>query len=159
MEGFHETATSEAIGLLLIRLTLRCHRIENDLAHATNLSVHELQCLLQLYLEKPCCVRRLTEILGIGGTSTSKLLRSLDRKGYLTRNLDPDDRRKETVTLTVSGLQTVNKGLMLAEAISQRHLQHIPREQVEWLFQILELTLCGPSIESIQALSSEPLNQ
>ena len=126
-------------GIQLLRMTLKCHKIENYLSDLTGLSVNEFHCLLQLYLEKPCCVRKLTELLGIGGTSTSKLLRSLDRKGFIARSLDRDDRRKETVALTENGLRTVANALTFAETISQRILEQLPPERVECFTKCLSL--------------------
>ena len=127
------------IGTTILRLTLKCHKIENDLAALTGLTVSEFHCLLQLHLEKPCCVRKLTELLGIGGTSTSKLLRSLDRREYITRGLDVNDRRKETVTLTENGLRAVTHALQLAEQISKQILKQIPQERVESFGRCLSL--------------------
>jgi DNA-binding MarR family transcriptional regulator len=126
-------------GIQLLRMALKCHKIEIDLANLTALSVNEFHCLLQLYLEEPCCVGKLTEILGIGATSTSKLLRSLDRKGLVTRNPDPIDRRRETVALTEPGIQKVMRGLTIAEAISDRILQQIPEERIECFTRCLGL--------------------
>jgi DNA-binding MarR family transcriptional regulator len=126
-------------GVTILRLTLKCHKIENDLAATIGLTVNELHCLLQLHLEKPCCVRKLTEILGIGATSTSKLLRSLDRRGYLMRTLDPDDRRKESVRLTEAGLQVGNRAIVLAQKISQQIIKQIPQERAESFGRCLSL--------------------
>lgn len=130
---------SNTNGIRLLRMALKCHKIEIDLATHTGLSVNEFHCLLQLCLEKPCCVRKLTEILGTGETSTSKLLKSLDRKDYITRDLDPADRRRETVALTETGLQKVRFALTLAETISNRILEQIPEERIECFTRCLGL--------------------
>jgi len=132
----HENTTN---GIQLLKMALKCHKIEIDLATLTGLSVNEFHCLLQLYLEEPCCVGKLTEILGIGATSTSKLLRSLDQKGFVSRSPDPIDRRRESVDLTESGIQKVMNGLALAEAISHRILQQIPEERIECFTRCLGL--------------------
>ena len=134
--GMPENSTN---GVRLLRMTLKCHKIEIDLANLTGLSVNEFHCLLQLYLEQPCCVGKLTEILGIGGTSTSKLLRSLDRASYITRSLDSTDRRRETIALTESGIEKVRLALSFADTISERILNQIPPERVECFTRCLDL--------------------
>ena len=128
-----------ANGVRLLTMTLKCHKIEIDLATLTGLSVNEFHCLLQLYLEQPCCVGKLTEILGIGGTSTSKLLRSLDQQSFITRSLDSVDRRRETVNLTESGIEKVRLALSFADTISERILSQIPPERVECFTRCLGL--------------------
>lgn len=113
----------------LLRLTLVTQKIARCLADDAGLSVNELNCLLLLYLEKPCCVRKLTEMLGIGTSSTSKLLRSLDGRGWLTRELDAADRRMERVALTEQGAETVRQILLAADSIAVMLLEKLPDER------------------------------
>lgn len=103
----------------LLTLARVCHKLEVSLSRASGLSVHAVLCLILLYVEKPDCVGKLAELLGIGGPSTSKLLRSLDRRGYITRSLDPLDRRRELITLTPSGLVAAKEALAEAERLTQ----------------------------------------
>ncbi|MDL1892103.1 winged helix DNA-binding protein [Sphingobacteriales bacterium CHB3] len=113
----------------LLQLTLVTQKIARCLADDAGLSVSELNCMLQLYLEKPCCVRKLTEMLGIGTTSTSKLLRSLDGRGWLTRELDPADRRMERVALTDKGAEVAKQILLAADNIAIQILDKLPDER------------------------------
>ena len=113
----------------LLRLTLVTQKIARCLAGDAGLTVNEFHCMMQLYLEKPCCVRKLTEILGIGATSTSKLLRSLDTKGWLSRNLDPTDRRMERVALTEQGAEVIQRVMHAADAAAQALIEQLPLER------------------------------
>lgn len=110
----------------LLRLTQVTQKIARCLADDAGLTVSELNCMLQLYLEKPCCVRKLTTMLGIGTSSTSKLLRSLDGRGWLTRELDPADRRMERVALTEKGAEVVKQILLAADSIAIMLLEKLP---------------------------------
>jgi len=113
----------------LVRLTLVTQKIARCLANDAGLTVNEFHCMMQLHLEKPCCVRKLTEILGIGTTSTSKLLRALDEKGWITRDLDPTDRRMERVALTASGFDVVQRIMQAADAAVVALIEQLPLDR------------------------------
>ena len=113
----------------LLRLTLVTQKIARCLASDAGLTVNEFHCMMQLYLEKPCCVRELTEILGIGPTSTSKLLRSLDKKGWITRSLDESDRRMEVVALTAPGAEVIHRIIHAADAAALTLIEQLPPDR------------------------------
>lgn len=115
----------------LLRLTQVTQKIARCLAADAGMTVNEFNCMIQVHLEKPCCVRRLTEILGIGTTSTSKLLRSLDARGWLTRELDPADRRMERVTLTAEGLCVIDSIHAAADGLATLLVSSLPQERRE----------------------------
>jgi DNA-binding MarR family transcriptional regulator len=115
----------------LLRLTLVAQKIARCLAGDAGLTLNEFHCMMQLRLEKPCCVRKLTEILGIGPTSTSKILRSLDQKGWLTRGLDPKDRRMERVALTVQGMEMIEQIMTRADAVALEMIAQLPLDRRE----------------------------
>ena len=124
---------SRAEGLL--RLTLVTQKIARCLASEADLTVNEFHCMLQLYLAKPCCVRELTKILGIESTSTSKLLRSLDRKGWITRHLDETDRRMEVVALTSPGFEVVHRIMYAADTAALALIEKLPIDRREQFTQ------------------------
>jgi DNA-binding MarR family transcriptional regulator len=96
-------ATNAGIASGLLRLTLLCHSIDKHLAATAGVTVDEMHCLSQLHQEQPACVKRLSELLNASPTRTSKILKHLERRGFVTRTLHPEDRRKELVTLTDGG--------------------------------------------------------
>jgi DNA-binding MarR family transcriptional regulator len=104
-----QTNTHTASGLL--RLTLLCHSIDKHLAATAGVTVDEMHCLCQLHQEQPACVKRLSELLNASPTRTSKILKNLERRTFVTRTLHPEDRRKELVTLT-------DRGRIVAEHIA-----------------------------------------
>jgi DNA-binding MarR family transcriptional regulator len=117
-------------GLDVVRLLLQCHRLEKGLANSAGLSVDEFHCLSQLYLHAPCCVKILCEKTGIHPTRASRLLNALEGKGYLTRTLGVEDKRKELLTLTSSGM-SVARGLLQSCALSRRTLAGALQVRVE----------------------------
>lgn len=113
----------------LLRLTLVTQKIARCLAGDAGLTVSEFHCMMQLHLEKPCCVRDLTAVLGIGATSTSKLLRSLDRKGWIIRTLDDADRRMEIIRLSDAGAGVVQRILEAADRAAVSLMEQLPDER------------------------------
>lgn len=81
------------------------NRLEHDLATSLGITPQVSRGLLCLLIEKPCCVRKLTDLLGLRPSSTSKLLSRLESKGFVSRSLDPSDKRMERVELTLAGLE------------------------------------------------------
>lgn len=116
-------------GEVLLRLTLIAQRLVRCLASDANMTVGEFHCIMQLYLERPCCVRKLADTLGIGATSTSKILRSLDNNGWIVRRLDVTDRRMERVTLTAQGTDVAHRILLAADQAALSIVEKLPAER------------------------------
>lgn len=95
--------TDIEIGVGLIRLTLACRNMDKRIAARVRLTVDEIHCLCELHLTQPSCVRELSDVLQTSPPRTSKILHSLEQQGYVTRSLQPSDRRMEKVTLTDVG--------------------------------------------------------
>ena len=120
-------------GLDLLRILLRCHQLEKAIASSARLSVDELYCMSQLYVNAPCCVKTLCELVGIPPTRASRLLHDLEGRGYLTRSLGFPDKRKELLTLTPEGIH-VAKNLLESCELSFRDLAGSPSKDALQLF-------------------------
>ncbi len=90
-------------GVDLFRQIKRCREIDKHLSERAQLTIDEMHCLAVIYLDKPSCVKFLSELLGTTAARTSKILLSLERRGCVTRNVDSADHRKEQILLTDSG--------------------------------------------------------
>jgi DNA-binding MarR family transcriptional regulator len=105
------------VGIHLLRLLLLCREVDKELAKRSGLGIDELHCLCVLHLDRPSCVKYLNSSLGLYATRTSKLLRSLEELGMVTRSLQFEDHRKEQITLT-------EKGRLAAESILDFCAEH-----------------------------------
>jgi DNA-binding MarR family transcriptional regulator len=90
-------------GEILLKFSGVCHKLDLITYKNFNLTAGELHCLIALYIDKPCCVKELSEITGTRGTTTSKILNSLQKKFIIGRELDEKDKRIERVFLTSAG--------------------------------------------------------
>jgi DNA-binding MarR family transcriptional regulator len=125
-------------GTVLIDLLLKSHRVAKTLALSTQLPLDELYCLTLIHSEKPACVKVLSRLLGVRGPRTSKLLGSLERKGYLVRSLNTVDHRMEEVRLTDEGTNAVHELIKRSAELLDRLLDEGEIEQLRRLVGLLE---------------------
>ncbi len=104
----------------MLRLSLLCRKADRMIAQSVGLSVDEMHCLNLLSSEKPTCVKNLIEQLGVSSTRTSKILRSLEERGFVTRAALESDRRMENISLTSKGTEITRKCLVLSSEIGSQ---------------------------------------
>jgi DNA-binding MarR family transcriptional regulator len=95
-------------GRLLADLLRKCHLLERHLAGAAGIPLEELYCLCALQIDSPPSVKALSRALGVHITRASKILHSLELKGYIAREWSAEDRRRELISLTPAGVRMVN---------------------------------------------------
>jgi len=91
---------------VLLALQRATHRTLQALASALadlDLTPSELNTLASLADGRPRSVRALGQDTGTRATTLTGVLDRLERRGYLTRELDPTDRRSFRVSLTNQG--------------------------------------------------------
>jgi DNA-binding MarR family transcriptional regulator len=87
----------------LLRLTRRCRGIDKYVSSSAGLTIDEMHCLCALFADHPSSVTRLCELINVPPTRASKLLKGLEKRGFVTRMLQAADRRREEIVLTDSG--------------------------------------------------------
>jgi len=130
--------TEPRFGAELLRLTRRCRGIDKYVSSRAQLTIDELHCLSVLFSEHPSSVKRLSELINVSTTRTSKILKDLEQRGYVSRNPDAEDRRKEQVLLTETGSLTVNKILSFYTEIGSELITSWQQELAQdfsWLLQ------------------------
>ncbi len=125
-------------GKCFVDLLLKCHRVAKVLASCARLPLDELYCLTLIHTAAPSCVKELSRLLGARGPRTSKLLGSLERKGYLTRSLNVTDHRMEELALTAQGARTVEQVLRNSREMLARVHETVQQESVHQLLLLLE---------------------
>ncbi len=131
-------ATEPRFGVELLRLTRRCRGIDKYVSSRAELTIDEMHCLSVLYSDRPPSVKRLSELINVSSTRVSKILKDLEERELVTRMMDADDRRKEQVILTQSGVTTVQKIVSLYNEIGSELLTGWRSElanDFSWLMQ------------------------
>jgi len=122
---------SSPFAVSLLRLCLRNTQTNQVVAKAVGLPVREWQCLSWIALENPCCVSKLTSLMGVRASSTSKTLQKIESLGLISRALDVSDHRVERIALTTEGEVTVRRILAeFARLTENGTFQDSSKEQV-----------------------------
>jgi len=79
------------------------YRIENILKKDYNLTINEAICLCSLK-EKPDTPGNIANEMGISLSRMSRVLSSLESKGFISRSISPEDRRKMYFELSDQGI-------------------------------------------------------
>jgi DNA-binding MarR family transcriptional regulator len=78
-----------------------------------DLSQHERQLLHHVPLEGGVQLNQIAWHLALPKSTASVLVKSLERRGFLTRRRDPEDERRLAITLTPSGYERVEADSVL----------------------------------------------
>ena len=108
---------------------LLCRKADRLIACAIGMTVEEVHCLYALAATAPACVKVLSDSLGISAPRTSKVLRALERRGYVVRTLHSEDRRMEQILLTPSGRETAKKIMTLSRDVGEKLLGKDPSDE------------------------------
>jgi DNA-binding MarR family transcriptional regulator len=108
----------------------------------------ELEVMLKLWTaEQPTIARQLARQVGRSPAALSKALAKLERRGYITRQANPADRRAALVRLTDEGEKIVDTLFPRQLAIEAKLLRGMAPEQraqiIEGLTQLVEVLETG----------------
>ena len=116
--------------LALQRATHRTlHALSTALANL-NLSAAEINALANLGDGGTLNVRQLGERTGTRASTLTGLLDRLENRGYLTRELDPRDRRSFRLPLTEAGQATATRVLAAIADLERDALSRLSAEQI-----------------------------
>ncbi|WP_236796995.1 MarR family winged helix-turn-helix transcriptional regulator [Amycolatopsis sp. GM8] len=77
------------------------------------------------------------ELTGIDAATLTPLLRSLEERGFLTRRVDEENRRRKLLELTKEGAALVTRVKRLADQTEKRMLAGLSQEQRDGLMTAL----------------------
>ena len=94
-----------------------------------------MSALLAGEFERPRCVDvrqyELRRKLGVGASVVSRMVRALEKRGWVSRERDPGDRRTWLVSLTVEGERVIRA----ARRLLLRAMERLVAGAMEWLAQ------------------------
>jgi DNA-binding MarR family transcriptional regulator len=104
------------IAELTFQLLANCQEKEERLAEQLDIHVSEFRCIRAFRGDTVLPVKTLVERINLSGSRLTRILGSLEKRGYLSRVIDQRDRRSITVHLT-------KKGIDLAKRLELRYIQ------------------------------------
>jgi DNA-binding MarR family transcriptional regulator len=120
----------------LLKVSLLFRKAAKQVAQSAGLTIDEAHCLNLLRVERIWCVKKLRELVGLTPTRTSKLLRSLEEGGFVSRSLSRVDRRMELISLTEKGAQLAERLLTISNDVGKQLFSSSPtsKERTETRF-------------------------
>jgi len=116
--------------LALQRATHRTLHVLSAALADLNLSAAEINALANLSEGATLNVRQLSELTGTRASTLTGLLDRLENRGYLTRELDPEDRRSFRLPLTERGQATATRVLTAIADLERAALSGLSAEQI-----------------------------
>lgn len=77
--------------------------------------------------------------MGMEPTSLSRTIKTMEKKGYIYRETDKEDRRKVLIFLTPQGLELRKEVRKVVKNFNEELLRSIPREKLKAFFEVMEL--------------------
>lgn len=108
--------TASDIAELTFQLLASCQEKEERFAEQLKIHVSEFRCLRAFRGERTLPVKVLVERINLSGSRLTRILGTLEKRGYLHREIDQKDRRGITVILS-------KKGIELSDKLEERYLQ------------------------------------
>lgn len=116
------------IAELTFQLLANCQEKEERLAGQLKIHVSEFRCLRAFRGDRSLPVKTLVERINLSGSRLTRILGTLEKRGFVQRVIDEKDRRSITVNLSKKGIELSNK---LEERYLQIHeeiLDGIPKD-------------------------------
>lgn len=85
------------------------YNFEKRFAEANGITINEGMLLCCLKDEKPKLANELCEFVGLSNSRVSRVINSIETKGYILREIGANDKRQMVFTLTQSGKQKVKE--------------------------------------------------
>lgn len=101
---------------LTCRLARACTKKESSFAALFNLTPTELRCLRMFSKKSTVPIKDMIDELEISAGRVTHILTSLEKKKYIIRRVDKEDKRNHLVDITPSSRKFINQ-------LSQKHVQ------------------------------------
>lgn len=137
----HEGGTSHRLGYLLKHVHLRYEQLTSAALEPLCISPREWAALNCLDEQHSLSQREVADLLGIDRTRMVALVDELEAKGWVQRRPQPDDRRKNIVTLTSTGRGLLQRGSRIVDECEQRFLAALSAVEAEQLKNALDAVI------------------
>jgi DNA-binding MarR family transcriptional regulator len=109
------------------------------ISRSMNLSNVEAHLLTFLLRYAPCPISELRRVFGYKRSTLTSMLDRLEKRGYLFREIRPDDRRSWLVNATPEGRRMARKVRKSLEAFEAEILERATARDVKGFHQLMEL--------------------
>lgn len=121
------------LGFLIANLFNDYTNYMNSYLKEMDLTLSQTRVLLVLGLNDGVSIDFLAEKANIGKSSVTKSVKILEKKGFLTKEIDPEDNRKKIVRITNKGRDIQKEALRINDEIESSIVARIGEEEIREL--------------------------
>ncbi|MCB0752520.1 MAG: MarR family transcriptional regulator [Ignavibacteriae bacterium] len=122
---------------LTCRLSRACSKKESSFAALFNLTPTELKCL-RMFAKKPTVsIKEMIEELEISAGRVTHILTSLEKKNYIVRRIDNNDKRNHLVDITQESKKFINQLTQQHIELHQNILSNFEADKQEFVTKIM----------------------
>lgn len=131
------------LALKLMSTIKKLKKLNMNKLHNCNITSSQMSMLHQIYyknlsLEKPITVSQISKDSHQTLSATTQIINSLDKEGYIKREIDKDDRRIIRITLTKKGTDYIKEHHDKLLIYTQNIITKIGQEQTYKFIEIIE---------------------
>jgi DNA-binding MarR family transcriptional regulator len=112
-------------------------RFQVAVAHQLDLPVTDVHALAALLQAGPMGVTRLAEMMGTTASAVTRMADRLERRGYVRRAPDPDDRRRVVVHVVPERVADVARFYEPMDARWRRQVRRYSKAELRFLLEFL----------------------
>ncbi len=128
---------SETTGYTLCRIARKIHYQVDEIFKPYGITVEQWAALKTIEEKAPLSQKQLSDSLEKNQNTVKALVTHLLSKGWITRHLDPSDKRNQLLTLTETGQQITKELSFLDEKANLAFLQTFTAEENETFSKLL----------------------
>ena len=121
------------LGFLIANLFNDYTNYMNSYLKEMDLTLSQTRVLLVLGLNDGVSIDVLSTKSNIGKSSVTKSVKILEKKGFLTKEIDPEDNRKKIVKITKKGRNIQKEALRINDEIETSIISKIGEEEIKTL--------------------------
>ena len=121
------------LGFLIAHLFNDYTNYMNSYLKEMDLTLSQTRVLLVLGLNDGVSIDVLSTKSNIGKSSVTKSVKILEKKGFLTKEIDPEDNRKKIVKITKKGRNIQKEALRINDEIETSIISKIGEEEIKTL--------------------------
>lgn len=115
---------------------------------SSDLTVAQLRVLLVLQAEDSVHMSHIASVLGIAFPTATGIVDKLVKKGLVTRQNDPEDRRVVICGLSYAGKELINRLWISGQSQMERLLEGLTLEQLEKAAEVARMLFTNVSIQT-----------
>ena len=128
---------SETTGYTLCRIARKIHYQVDEIFKPYGITVEQWAALKTIEEKAPLSQKQLSDNLEKNQNTVKALVTHLISKGWITRHLDPSDKRNQLLTLTETGQQITQELSFLDEKANLAFLQTFTAEENKTFSKLL----------------------